>query len=175
MKTKFEIWKELWDELDDSTKISIRNEYCVDCNSDEEIFPFDESFFEDFFSGAKAIDVARAVFFGNIQSWNDEYIKFNGYGNLESMSTYDAVKDTEDYYLNDIFNHESCWCNEIDEDEIEDEYSHQHWEYIKGEVVAQLPNIDPDLIDEWLNDNWDENEDDDDLINAAVQYYKTED
>ena len=171
MKTKFEIWKELWDELDDSTKISIRNEYCVDCNSDEEIFPFDESFFEDLFSGAKAIDVARAVFFGNIQSWNDEYIKFNGYGNLESMSTYDAVKDTEDYYLNDIFNHESCWRNEIDEDEIEDEFRNQHLEYVKERVAEQLPDLDPDNVELWFDNKWEDEDDDDMVIKECVEYY----
>lgn len=175
MKTKFEIWREYWDELDDNTKISIRNAYCSNHNVDEEIFSFDEEFFEMFFSEAKAIDVARAVFFGNIQSWNDEYIKFNGYGNLESMSTYDAVKDTEDYYLNEIFENSDCWNDEIDEDDIDDEFRNQHLEYVKDGVAKQLPDIDMDNVELWFDDYWDENSDDDKIINGCVEYYSDPD
>lgn len=170
MKTKFEIWKEYWDELDDSTKISIRNEYCREHNSDEEIFSFDEEFFETFFSGSSAIEVARAVFFGKIQSWNDEYIKFNAYGNLESMSTYDVIEDTEKYYLNEIFENERCWQDEIDEDKVDDDYRVPHCEYIKGEVTSKLPDLDPEYIDDWLGDNWDEDESDDNLIKQCIEY-----
>lgn len=171
MKTKFEIWKEYWDELDDSTKISIRNEYCREHNPDEEIFSFDEEFFETFFSETKAIEVARAVYFGNIQSWNDDYIKFNGYANLESMSSYDAVKDTEDYYLNSIYEDERSWRDEIDEDEVDTEYRNQHLEYVKGEVLTQLPELDPDYIEDYFDDNWDEDGDDDELVSECVEYY----
>lgn len=32
------------------------------------------------------------LFFGEIQSWFDSYIKFNGYGNLESLSEYQAAE-----------------------------------------------------------------------------------
>lgn len=178
MKTKFEIWKEYWDELDDGTKISIRNEYCREHNSDEEIFSFDEEFFETFFSGSNAMEVARAVYFGNIQNWNDEYIKFNGYGNLESMSAYDAVKDTEDYYLDDIFNDDRSWCDEIDEDEINDELRNQYLEYFKAGMLGQMPDIDLDEAEYWFDDNFDEDDDDineeklDDLVMQCVVYMK---
>ena len=171
MKTKFDIWKEYWDDLDDDKKISIRNEYCREHNPDEEIFSFDEEFFETFFSETKAIEVARAVYFGNIQSWNDDYIKFNGYANLESMSSYDAVKDTEDYYLNSIYEDERSWRDEIDEDEVDTEYRNQHLEYVKGEVLTQLPELDPDYIEDYFNDNWDEDGDDDELVSECVEYY----
>jgi hypothetical protein len=176
MKTKFDIWKEYWDELDDSTKISIRNEYCREHNPDEEIFSFDEEFFETFFSESKAIEVARAVYFGNIQSWNDDYIKFNGYANLESMSSYDAVKDTEDYYLNSIFENDSCWCDEIDEDEVSNDFREQHLNYFKEQVIKQLPDIDPDDAEYWFDDNWDDDCDeaneksDDELVKQCVEY-----
>lgn len=43
---------------------------------------FDEEFFKIFFSDP--IEAARATYFGNIQNWNDKYIRFNAYGNLES-------------------------------------------------------------------------------------------
>lgn len=31
-------------------------------------------------------EVARAVFFGNVQNWRDDYIRLDGYENLESLS-----------------------------------------------------------------------------------------
>ena len=178
MKTRFDIWKKYWDELDDSTKISIRNKHCCEHNCDEEIFSFDEEFFDMFFSASTAIEVARAVYFGNIQSWNDEYIKFNGYGNLESMSAYDAVKDTEDYYLDDIFNDDRSWCDEIDEDEINDELRNQYLEYFKAGMLGQMPDIDLDEAEYWFDDNFDEDDDDineeklDDLVMQCVVYMK---
>jgi hypothetical protein len=171
MKTKFEVWKEYWDDLSDGQKISIRNEYCREvANNEDEVYDFDEMFFETFFSESSAIEVARAVYFGNIQNWSDDYIKFNGYGNLESMSTYDVIEDTEKYYLNEIFEHEEVWRNDIDEDEVDDDYRAPHCEYIKGEVISKLPDIDPEYIDDWLGDNWDEDESDDDLIKQCIEY-----
>lgn len=176
MKTKFEIWKDHWDELDDGTKISIRNEYCREHNSDDEIFSFDEEFFETFFSGSNAMEVARAVYFGNIQNWNDEYIKFNGYGNLESMSTYDVVKDTEDYYLNDIFNDDRSWRDEIDEDDIDNELREQYLKYFKDGMLMMMPGIDLEEAEYWFDDNFDEDYYDtdekklDDLVKQCVEY-----
>lgn len=176
MKTRFEIWKEHWDELDDSTKVSIRNEYCREANNEDEVYSFDDEFFEIFFSGTKAIDVARAVFFGKIQSWSDEYIKFNGYGNLESMSEYDVVQDTESYYLDSIFDDDRSWRDEIDEDEIDLEYRKQHLDYIKEKVVEQLPDIDPDDVEYWFDNNWDDDcfdateASDDNLVKECIEY-----
>ena len=69
-----------------------------------------------FFSSA--IDAVRAVYFGKIESWFDEYIKFNGYGNLESYSENTAA-DLADDYKEEIFEHEEIWMQYIDEDEEE--------------------------------------------------------
>ena len=52
-----------------------------------EIYEFDDDFFSTYFDG-KPEEAARATFFGNIQNWMDDYIRFNGYGNLESLSGY---------------------------------------------------------------------------------------
>jgi hypothetical protein len=52
-----------------------------------EVYDFDDDFFDTYFAG-KPEEAARATFFGKIQSWMDEYIRFNGYGNLESVSEY---------------------------------------------------------------------------------------
>jgi hypothetical protein len=53
---------------------------------DMRVYEFDEEFFDNYTESK--MEAARAVFFGDIQNWNDEYIRFNGYGNLESLSEY---------------------------------------------------------------------------------------
>ena len=62
-----------------------------------------------------AIDAVRAVYFGKIESWNDEYIKFNGYGNLESLSEYEAEELANDY-VDEIYLHDDIWLQYIDDD-----------------------------------------------------------
>jgi hypothetical protein len=73
-----------WENLSDSEKLSHWNEYCSANRSDDQIFDFDDDFFDMFFEG-KPGDAARAVHFGSV-NWSDDYITFNGYGNLESIS-----------------------------------------------------------------------------------------
>lgn len=61
-----------------------------------EVHNFDDEFFNTYFEG-KPEEAARATFFGNIQSWMDDYIRFNGYGNLESLTGYqydDELKES---------------------------------------------------------------------------------
>ena len=52
-----------------------------------DVYSNDEEFFNMFFEG-KPAEVARAIYYGDF-NYNDEYIKFNGYGNLESFSEYE--------------------------------------------------------------------------------------
>ena len=52
-----------------------------------DVYENDEEFFNMFFEGRPA-EVARAIHYGDF-NYNDEYIKFNGYGNLETLSEYD--------------------------------------------------------------------------------------
>ena len=117
---KYETFVEKFNELSTSEKIAIFNEYCLEYgNSDNMLNSFDEEFFENNFKSP--MDAARAVYFGSIESWSDEYIRFNGYGNLESLSEYSAEGEIE-YYLEDIFEHEKTWEDYIeDEDEDDDE------------------------------------------------------
>ena len=51
------------------------------------VYENDEEFFDMFFKGRPA-EVARAIYYGDF-NYNDEYIKFNAYGNLETLSEYD--------------------------------------------------------------------------------------
>lgn len=116
---KYETFVEKFNELWTSEKIAIFNEYCLEYgDSDNMLNSFDEDFFEMAFSNP--MEAARATFFGDIQNWSDEYIRFNGYGNLESVSEYD-VDEEIDGYLEDIFEHEDVWEDYIDNVDDDDE------------------------------------------------------
>lgn len=80
----------------DGEKIGLWNEYCQEQNY-EEIYSFEDEFFEIFFSN-KPMEAARAASFGSL-NWSDDYIKFNGNGNLESMSEYQAVNSIDEAAL----------------------------------------------------------------------------
>ena len=117
----FEKFKELFDELSTETKISIFNNYCYEHgDADDALEAFDEEFFNTYFDGAEPIEICRATFFGNIQSWSDDYIHFNAYGNLESVSEFDAEDYVNDY-IEDIYNCPDVWEDYIEDDEDEDE------------------------------------------------------
>jgi len=115
---KYERFTEEFSNLYIDEKVAIYNAYCQEVCSEDEIWDFDEDFFERMFSNL--MESARATFFGNIQSWNDPYIKFNGYGNLESLSEYDAEQEIDDY-LQEIFAHEDVWEDYIDNEDDEEE------------------------------------------------------
>lgn len=57
--------------------------------------PFDEDFWETYFKDDPQ-EATRATYFGNIQSWNDEYIRFNGYRNLETTKSIDYATYQEE-------------------------------------------------------------------------------
>lgn len=70
--------------------------FCYDGSLEEyKVENFDEDFFNTYFDN-EPMKVAQAVYFGKIQNWNDEYIYFNGYGNLESMNKYEYEKMLND-------------------------------------------------------------------------------
>lgn len=74
--------KKAW-ELDSDAIVAAWNEYCNEkYYYDDLIYNFDKCTFNDLFSSQSPIDIAKNVFFGNIQSWTDAYLYFNGYGNI---------------------------------------------------------------------------------------------
>lgn len=73
-----------WPETDEDW-VSLHNEYCSDLNySDDEIYHNDEEFLNTFFSG-RINEAVRAVFYGDFR-YMDKYVKFDGYGNLETTN-----------------------------------------------------------------------------------------
>jgi hypothetical protein len=111
----YETFVEKFKELSTSEKIAIFNEYCLEYgDSDNMLNSFDEEFFNTYFSDP--MEAARATFFGDIKSWSDEYIRFNGYGNLESVSAYDVDEEIEGY-LEEIFDNPDTWEDYIDDED----------------------------------------------------------
>ncbi len=84
MKTTEQI-TEILEALNDNKLVDLWNDYCDDnSNSDARVYEFDDQFFEDYFSNPG--EAARAVFFGDVKNWNDSYVIFNGYANLETSN-----------------------------------------------------------------------------------------
>jgi hypothetical protein len=53
----------------------------------------DDDFFSIFF-GINTMDAVRAVCFGDY-NYSDDFVKFNGYGNLESANKYEVMSEFE--------------------------------------------------------------------------------
>lgn len=122
-KISLEKFTEEFKNLTDREKIAIYNEYCLEHgDSDKMLYDFDDEFFEMAFEGKEPMEICRATFFGHITSWNDEYIRFNAYGNLESLSEYDAVEEIYEYdAVEEIYEYEDVWEDYIESEEDEDE------------------------------------------------------
>lgn len=70
----------------------------------EESTYYDMDSFDDFLSSRTPMEIARMIFFGGNFNPNDEYFRFNAYGNLESANWGDVVAESEDL-VDDIINH----------------------------------------------------------------------
>ena len=116
---KIEKFRELFSELSNSDKIRCFNDYAIEYACGDQLYVFDEDFFNMFYED-NPMEAVRACFFGNIKNWSDEYLRFNGYGNIVSMDEYEAVEWAEDY-VDSIYDHEEIWSQYIDDEEEEGE------------------------------------------------------
>ena len=83
--------KTIIEQLKEKSKIdllNIHNDYCSEQNMDDFIYSNDSEFFEMFFSNPE--DLLRAALYGPYE-YNDEYVVFNGYGNLDSFEEYSLL------------------------------------------------------------------------------------
>ncbi len=75
--------------MDDSELIQLNNDYCQEIgDNDSEIWGNDEDFLNTFF-GNNPDSLARAIFYGDY-NYSHDYVRFNGYGNLETMNYFEA-------------------------------------------------------------------------------------
>ena len=63
------------------------------CLENLEFWENDEEFFNTFFDNP--MEAIRATYYGNY-NYNDDYVKFNGYGNIDSYSEYDRIEEIKD-------------------------------------------------------------------------------
>ena len=66
---------------------------------------WNEDIFDEYLANLTHEEIARAVYFGNIQNWSDPYIYMNVYGNLESMNEYQFeqyCKDSADEIIEEF-------------------------------------------------------------------------
>jgi len=83
------------DDLINADWLSLHNDYCMSAGDpDNQIYTFDDEFFEMAFSG-EPMKAARAASFGTL-NWSDDYITFNGYGNLESISDIESYIEMDE-------------------------------------------------------------------------------
>jgi len=151
-------------ELDNAELVNIHNEYCQSCNySDDEIYNNDEEFFNMFFEG-KVLEAVRAVSFGEYNYSND-YVKFNGYGNLESFNSplehvdiesiaSDILENPENYHgieLEECFEISGTWY-EGTEDDAKEEYEEYKTEIEESNEEAEEQESVLSFED-WAKDN----------------------
>jgi hypothetical protein len=93
---------EIKDDLENADWVNLHNQFCENAErSDDEFYENDEEFLQMFFSD-RLDELARAIFYGDYR-YMDEYIRFNGYGNLETFDKYQAEQEIDkDEILNDI-------------------------------------------------------------------------
>lgn len=83
--------------MDRNELVSLNNAYCRAIGSEGEVYENDEDFFNTFFEG-KPFEAVRAAHYGEYK-YSDDYVRFNGYANLESFQ-YFSVEDLEEYPAN---------------------------------------------------------------------------
>lgn len=106
--------------LEFGTRYEIARTYAEETNGEEIPYDFDEDFFNVYFNG-NPMEAARATFFGNIQNWADPYIRFNVYGNLETMKEWEVEEWCElmaEYLYDDEKPDEVLSYCDIDVDDI---------------------------------------------------------
>ena len=100
-------------DLSDWDLVNIHNEYCQSCNyPDDEIYSNDEEFFKTFFTDP--MEAVRSSFYGDYR-YCDEFVQFDGYGNLQSFNGYnlrssldlgaiavDVIENPSNYYGIDL-------------------------------------------------------------------------
>ena len=93
---------------------------CKSINSYDGSMDWADSFdLEELASWTNSYDLARAIIYGNVTNIEDE-VRYNGYGNLESVDSYDLEKESADYIEEiidfiDSNGFSDLYCDELEE------------------------------------------------------------
>ena len=123
------------DNMDDDEIISIFNSFTYDEAPDDTIYENDEYFFKEFYSN-DPMEAVRATYYANNYNFMDPYVRFNGYGNLESLSEYEIVQEIK----NDRDFADWLYNNYIEQLEVNNLY----------ELIEVLSNNEDEIIEEAL-------------------------
>ena len=86
------------------------------CLENLEFWENDEEFFNTFFDNP--MEAIRATYYGDY-NYNDEYVKFNGYGNIDSYSEYERIEEIKDSIDDIVDNLIECYYNIYINEELE--------------------------------------------------------
>ena len=86
------------------------------CLENLEFWENDEEFFNTFFDDP--MEAIRATYYGDY-NYNDEYVKFNGYGNIDSYSEYERIEEIKDNIDDIVDNLIECYYNIYINEELE--------------------------------------------------------
>jgi len=110
--------------FDNDQMVQLNNEYCDQQNCpDDQIYSNDANFFADVYGG-DVMEAVRAVSYGEY-NYTHDYVKFNGYGNLESMNVIDeddlceSIDTIAEEVADNFHNYDHLF--DLDEDDFEDE------------------------------------------------------
>jgi hypothetical protein len=110
--------------FDNDQMVQLNNEYCDQQNCpDDQIYSNDANFFADVYGG-DVMEAVRAVSYGEY-NYTHDYVKLNGYGNLESMNVIDeddlceSIDTIAEEVADNFHNYDHLF--DLDEDDFEDE------------------------------------------------------
>ncbi len=118
IKNNLESVKEYLNDLTNDDLVNIWNEYAREHDSDNEIYNNEEEFFQTFFDG-RLMEAIRAIAFGEYR-YQDEYIKFDGYANLETFNDPLPYIDIEELANAILENPQDFYDIEIEDEEEEE-------------------------------------------------------
>ena len=110
--------------FDNDQMVQLNNEYCDQQNyPDDQIYSNDANFFADVYGG-DVMEAVRAVSYGDY-NYSHDWVKLNGYGNLESMNVIDeddlceSIDTIAEEVADNFHNYDHLF--DLDPDDFEDE------------------------------------------------------
>lgn len=110
--------------FDNDQMVQLNNEYCDQQNCpDDQIYSNDANFFADVYGG-DVMEAVRAVSYGEY-NYTHDYVKFNGYGNLVTMSSVgeedlcESIDTIAEHVADNFHNYDHLF--DLDENDFEEE------------------------------------------------------
>ena len=84
------------EEADINDLLSTYNDYLDATNNLDDMYYYnDDDFFNEYFNGCEPMRIIQATYFGDYR-YMDDFVQFNGYGNLNSFQEYEVKRNIQD-------------------------------------------------------------------------------